>query len=347
MKKLATALSVITLTALLAGPIALAQKPPTTRDRVTPVQLKPLSNAPITLHATDDSKAIYLAIGKTAGLNVLFDPDYMSHHVQVDLTNASLLDALRIVGELTGTFYKPEDSNTIFVAQNSRQKHNDFDDLADETFYLKNASQQADANEIVTCLRNILSAESKVFLVSSENAIVVRATPELLAVTQALLNDLDRPKKTYRLTYTVSEMDGTKRVGVQHFAMVVVSGQQSTLKQGSRVPIATGSYNAVATSGDSPRPAGMQTQFTYLDIGMNFDATLTATENGAMLKSSIEQSSVAPETSGVGPQDPVVRQTSLRGMFFVTPNKPLVLGAVDIPGSTRHLDVEVIMEPLP
>lgn len=349
MKKLATVLSVVTLAALLAGPIASAQKPPTTRDRVVPVQLKPTSNAPITLHVTDDSKAIYLAIGKAAGLNVLFDPDYMSKHVQVDLTSVSLLEALRIVGELTGTFYKTESPDTIFVAQNTRQKHADFDDLADETFYLKNAAYQADANEIVTALRNILTPETKVYLVASENAIVVRATPDLLAVTQALLNDLDRPKKTYRLTYTVTEMDGTKRVGVQHFAMVVVSGQQSTLKQGSRVPIATGSYNAVATSGDSPspRPAGIQTQFTYLDIGMNFDATLTALADGAMLKSSIEQSSVAPETSGVGPQDPVVRQTSLKGMFFLTPNKSLNLGAVDIPGSTRHLDVEVLMEPLP
>ena len=122
MKKSATALSVVTLAALLAGPIAWAQRPPTTRDRVTPIQLKPTSSTPITMHATDDAKNIYLAIGKLAGLNVLFDPDYMPHHVQVDLTNASLLDALRIVGELTGTFYKAEDSNTIFVAQNNRQK---------------------------------------------------------------------------------------------------------------------------------------------------------------------------------------------------------------------------------
>jgi type II secretory pathway component GspD/PulD (secretin) len=296
---------------------------------------------------TDDSKNIYQAIGKAAGLTVLFDSDYVSKHVQVDLTSASLSDSLRIVGELTGSFYKPLTSDTIYVAQNTRQKHVDLDDLADQTFYVKNASQQADANEIVTALRNILPPETKVYLLASENAIVVRSTPELLAHTQVLLNDLDRPKKTYRLTYTVTEMDGTKRVGTQHFAMVVVSGQQTTLKQGSRVPIATGSYNATTTTGANAAPAGIQTQFTYLDIGMNFDATLVATENGAMLKSSVEQSSIAPETSGLGPQDPVLRQTSLKGMFFLTPNKPLILGSVDIAGSTRHLDVEVLMEPLP
>jgi hypothetical protein len=34
-------------------------------------------------------------------------------------------------------------------------------------------------------------------------------------------------------------------------------------------------------------------------------------------------------------------------MSFVLPGKPLVLGSMDIPGSTRHLDVEVVMEVVP
>ena len=347
MKKLATVLSAATLAVLLTGPTAWAQTATTTTKPIAPLQLKPLSNTPITLHVADDTKIIYQAIAKTAGLTVLFDQDYQSKHVQVDLTNASLSDALRIVGELTGTFYKPLTPDTIYVAANTRQKHVDLDDLFDQTFYLKNASQQADANEIVTALRNILPPETKVYFLSSESAIVVRSTPELLAHIQILLNDLDRSKKTYRLTYTVTEMDGTKRLGTQHFAMIVVSGQQTTLKQGSRVPIATGSYNATTTTGDHPSPAGVQTQFTYLDVGMNFDATLTAVENGALLKSSIEQSSVAGDSTIAGVNEPIIRQTSLKGIAFLTPGKPLILGSIDITGSTRHLDVEVLMEQLP
>src|SRR5450631_4316830 len=133
MKKLTTAMSALTLAVLLTGPLTSAQTMPTTTKPPTPIQLKPLSNAPITLHVTDESKNIYLAIGKAAGLNILFDPDYASKHVQVDLTKANLSDSLRIVGEITGTFYKPLASDTIFVALNSRQKHTDLDDLEDQT----------------------------------------------------------------------------------------------------------------------------------------------------------------------------------------------------------------------
>ncbi len=81
-----------------------------------PAELKPVSNEPLTLHMTEDAKVIYQAVGKAAGINVLFDPDYTSKRIQVDLNNVSLLDALRIVGIMSNTFWRPVTSNTIFVA---------------------------------------------------------------------------------------------------------------------------------------------------------------------------------------------------------------------------------------
>src|SRR6185437_3350536 len=71
----------------------------------SPAQLKPISNEPLSLQMTQDSKMVYEAIGKAAGINVLFDPDYISKRIQVQLNNVSLLDALRIVGTLSGTFW--------------------------------------------------------------------------------------------------------------------------------------------------------------------------------------------------------------------------------------------------
>ena len=132
-----------------------------------PVQLQPVSNDPITLHAVEDTKFIYQAIGKVAGLNVLFDPDYQSKRIPVDLTSVSLTDALRIVGTLAGTFYKPVTSNTIFVAQNSRSKRTDLDELSVQTFYLTNIAQANDLNEILTTVRNILDPSVKIYSVAS------------------------------------------------------------------------------------------------------------------------------------------------------------------------------------
>jgi type II secretory pathway component GspD/PulD (secretin) len=208
-----------------------------------------------------------------------------------------------------------------------------------ETFYLSNTSQVNDGNEIVGAIRNLVAPTSKIYFVASQNAVVVSTTPDQVAQVQKLIKELDRPKRTYRLTYTLTEVDGGKRVGTQHYTMIVVAGQRTVLKQGSRVPVVTGTYDA--------GKASAQTQFQYVDIGMNFDATLDEFVNGVRLRTNVEQLSVAEEKSGTLPQDPIIRQTSLQGSSFLTPGKPLILGSVDVAGTTRHIDIDVMMELVP
>lgn len=206
------------------------------------------------------------------------------------------------------------------------------------TFHLLNVVRQSDGNEILVAIRNMISPSAKVNFVPSENAIIVRSSPDQLALVEKIIKDLDQPRKTYRLTYTFTEMDGSRSIGTQHFSMVVISGERTQLKQGSRVPLVTGSYD----SGKSEA----QTQVTYVDVGLNFDVLLDESADAIRLRSKVEQSSVADQVSGVGPQDPVLRQTILQGTSFLTAGKPLVLGSLDIPGSTRRLDVAVVMEPI-
>ncbi|HEY6850553.1 MAG TPA: type II and III secretion system protein, partial [Terracidiphilus sp.] len=154
----------------------------------SPVLLKPLDNEPLTLHYTQDAKVVYQAIGKAAGINVLFDPDYTAKNITVDLNNESLIDALRIVATMSNTFWRPITDNTIFVAQNTRQKHTDLEESAVQTFYLTNAWQQSDLTDVQTAVRNILTGV-KIYGVPSQNAIVIRGTPDELLLAQKLIND--------------------------------------------------------------------------------------------------------------------------------------------------------------
>jgi general secretion pathway protein D len=174
-----------------------------------PVQLKPVSNEPLTLHMTQDSKVIYQAIGKAAGINVLFDPDYNGKQIPVELTNVTLMDALRIVGTISNTFWRPITENTIFVAQNSRSKHTELDEEAVQTFYLSNAWQQNDLNDVQTALRNVM-ANAKVYGVPSQNAIVVRATPDELILAQKIVNDLDKARPEVVVDVAIMEVDKDK-----------------------------------------------------------------------------------------------------------------------------------------
>ena len=79
------------------------------------------------------------------------------------------MDALRIVGTMSSTFWRPVTANTIFVAQNTRIKRTELDEQAVQTFYLTNAWQQNDLNDVQTALRNVMT-NAKVYGVASQNA---------------------------------------------------------------------------------------------------------------------------------------------------------------------------------
>jgi type II secretory pathway component GspD/PulD (secretin) len=208
---------------------------------------------------------------------------------------------------------------------------------ATQTFYLANTTEMNEGNEILAALRNLLNPEVRIMLVPSRNAILLRATPEQIEFAQKIITDIDRPRRTYRLVYTITERDDTRRVGVQHYSLVAVSGQRTLLKEGSRVPVITANYTTATSTGP-------KADVTYLDVGLNFEATLEESATGMRLRTKVEQSSIAEQPSGIGSQDPVIRQTLIEGSSILTLGKPLSLGSIDIPGSTRHLDVEVMAE---
>jgi hypothetical protein len=200
-----------------------------------------------------------------------------------------------------------------------------------ETLYLTNLTQENDANSLVTDLHNMLPT-AKLVYVPSQSAISIRASAEDIALAKKILSDLDKTKKIYRLTYTMTEKDSGKTIGAQHFSIIVASGSTSVLKQGSRVPVATNTSSAGSN------------EVTYLDLGQEIQASLDGYLDGVRLRTKVVQSSIAEERSSVGAPDPIIRQTTLEGTSTLVQGKTLALGSLDVPGSTRQQEVEVVAE---
>ncbi len=211
--------------------------------------------------------------------------------------------------------------------------------LTYKTFYLNNLTAPHDANDIQTDLRNMLPT-AKLYYVPAQSAISVRGSAEDIALAQKILSDLDRTRKVYRLTYTITETDNGQPAGKQHVALVVVSGGQSDVKQGNKVPIVIGVYPQTNEA--------QQSNVQYQDIGLEIEATLDSyAEGAARLRTKIAQSAVAEEKSGIGVQDPVFRQSTLDSTAILVPGKPLILGSLDLPGTNRRQQVEVVAESIP
>jgi general secretion pathway protein D len=375
------------------APVADMAEPTGERSQIdsigAPTTLKPVSNEPLTLHMTEDAKVVYQAIGKAAGVNVLFDPDYNSKRIQVDLNNVSLMDALRIVGTMSGTFWKPVTANTLFVAQNSRIKRTELDQQAVQTFYLTNAWQQNDLNDVQTALRNVLTT-AKIYGVASQNAIVMRGTPDELLLAQKLINDLDKARAEVVVDIAVMEVNKNweRTLGIawpssvavalqspsttttssttttvtptiydlahlnaSDFAVTVGSAtlnlllsdsntkvlqspriratgdQKATMKIGSRIPIATGSYQTGAAT--AVVSSLVNTQFQYQDVGVNIEMTPTIHfDHDVTLKIKIEVTSQSGSVTISGVTEPIISQRVVDQVIRLREGEASILGGI-------------------
>ena len=56
---------------------------------------------------TNDARVVYETIAKLAGLSVIFDPDFTSRRITVELPNVTLEQALDAVSLESKAFWKP------------------------------------------------------------------------------------------------------------------------------------------------------------------------------------------------------------------------------------------------
>ena len=209
------------------------------------------------------------------------------------------------------------------------------------TFYLTSVAEQRNANDIVTDLRNMLP-RARLYYVGSQYAISIRASAEDIQMAERILSDIDHPRKTYRLTYSLTEIDGDKTVSAQKVSLLALDGgDRAILKQGGKVPIVTGTTGAaeVASSVQS-------SQVQYIDTGLTIEASIEGSADSPRLRTKVEQSSVADQRAASGVPDPTFRNTGLEAMAALVPGKPLILGSLDIPGTTRREEVSVVLEPV-
>jgi general secretion pathway protein D len=347
---------------LTAGMVAMA-----------PVKLAVAVSGPISLHTVEDARNVYLAIGKIAGLNVLFDPEYVSKRVQVDLKDVTAVEALRIVGEVSNTFWKPVTHNTIFVALDSATKRKTFSEEAVQVFYLRNAAEQNDFTEIQTSLRNMFQSTARLYGIASERAIMMRATPDELQLAGMLIAAIDQPRPEAMVDITVMEVsrDKLREIGLspptsltvssgssqtlnqightsaysisigqaavdflltdsdtrilQNPRLRTVDGQKATLKLGERIPVATGSYTLATTA----TAAAAETQFTYLDVGVNVEMTPTIhADRDVTMKLSVEVSSQSSTDTIDGIAEPVISQENADEVIRVKDGESSILAGL-------------------
>jgi general secretion pathway protein D len=160
--------------------------------------LKPINPELIGIRINNQPvRVLYETVGKIAGVNVLFDPEYQAptgkSTFTIDLSNTTLEEALDYIAVQTKSYWKPLSSNTIFVTNDNVTKRRDYEDFVVKVFYLKNVNTVQELTEILTAIRTVTEVR-RAFQYNAQNAILVRGSTEQVALMEKLIQDLDKPK---------------------------------------------------------------------------------------------------------------------------------------------------------
>ena len=238
-----------------------ASEPPAVRGErdlaQLPPEIKPLSRAPVNLKMSNDAKIIFDTIGKLAGLTVIYDPDFPSRRVSVDLDNVTLEQALDVVSVESKASWTPMTENIILVFPDQPQKRRDYEEQVMRTFYLSNTVQPQDLTEIVTGLRQLLDLK-RIQQLNARNAIVIRATPGQLALAEKFIQDMDKaqPEVIVQVSVVEARVDKMRNLGIlpgQTASLTIVPpgttsvSSNNTSNNGTNTGTTTGSTTGVLT----------------------------------------------------------------------------------------------------
>jgi len=363
-----------------------------------PAVLGDISNVPISaLEMTEDSKLVYETIGKLANppLNVLFDPDYTPRRLTIRLQKVSLPEALDIVALQSRTFWRPVTGNTIFVAQDTQAKRRELEQNVVKTFYLGNVSGPTDLQDIVNAIRTVLEVQ-RIQQIPSQSAIVIKGTPDQLALAQKMIDDIDKSKPEVIVDVVVAQVrrDKLRNLGItppqnaqvalqgvntsttgtggttsnstgglnfndlQHlnstnYAVTIDSvkavalfsdndsrvlesprvratdNEKATLKVADKIPIATGSFGTPVGIGTATGAVGVNTQFTYTEVGVILEITPRVHPDGQVtLKTVMELSNLNGSSTIGGVTQPIISTRRIEHTIRLNDGEMNLLGGI-------------------
>jgi general secretion pathway protein D len=328
---------------------------------------------------------------------VLFDPDYTSRRLSIKLKGVSLQEGLDILALESRTFWRPVTPNTIFVAQDTQAKRRELEQNVVKTFYLGNVSGPTDLQDIVNAIRTVLEVQ-RIQQIPSQSAIVIKGTPDQLALAAKMIDDIDKSKPEVIVDVWVAQVrrDKLRNLGItppqnmtvalqgtnttstgtgtgttttssggglnfndlQHlnstnYAVTIdplkavalfsdadtkimqnpklraTDNEKATLTIADKIPIATGSFGTPLGIGTGVGSVGVNTQFTYTDVGVKMEITPRVHPDGQVtLKTSLEISNLNGSQTIGGITQPIISTRKVEHTIRLMDGETNLLGGI-------------------
>lgn len=168
---------------------------------------------PISLEFRDAPlRTVFEAMGRGAGVNFVFDKEVKGDSkVTIYLKDVTLDEAMRVILATQQLERKLLNDRSVLIYPATAAKQREHQELVTRSFYLNNADvKQAQA------LVRMMAKTRDIFVDERLNLLVVRDTPEVIAMVEQLIGGLDLPEPEVMLDVEVLEIssDRTAELGL-------------------------------------------------------------------------------------------------------------------------------------
>jgi Bacterial type II and III secretion system protein/FG-GAP-like repeat len=262
-----------------------------------------------------DTEGAYQEVGKQFGVEVAFDGDLLSRPVRFQVSNVDFPTAMRLLGEATGTFWRPLAKHLFFVAANTPQKRKDYDVSIVRTILLPASETPDQMTEISRLVREIAGIPRSDLNVNSRT-LTLRASPQAMAVASDLIDNLEKPTGELVLEIEVLEVneDYARQMGItppetaQTFSISTAQIQEAEASEEGLLDVLQQVFGSTTIPGLIAFGGGLTTQFATLPgASANLSSMLSLVESGRRILLRAEDGQ--PATFFVGQRIPVSLST--------------------------------------
>lgn len=168
--------------------------------------INPELRKPVSLVFRDATlKMVFDALASATGINFVFDRDLKQDtRVSVFLRNVAFDEALEQLTSSNGLARRVVNSNTLLIYPARPDKIKEYQDLTVRNFFVANA----DVKQLSNLLKTVLKVKD-LFTDEKRNLIVVRDTPEVVAMAERMVAAHDQPEPEVMLEVEILEFNHT------------------------------------------------------------------------------------------------------------------------------------------
>jgi Bacterial type II and III secretion system protein/FG-GAP-like repeat len=162
-----------------------------------------------------DTEGAYQEIARQFGVEAGFDPEMPHQTIRFQVNDVDFPTAMRLLGEMTGTFWRPLTPRLFFVTADTPAKVLEYAPSIVRTVLLPASQSVSDMEETARIVRSIAEI-TRTQLDTAARTLTLRGTPDKVNLATALIHEIEQPRGEILLELDILEVDRNlaRQIGV-------------------------------------------------------------------------------------------------------------------------------------